>query len=655
MTMTTVERDDAPPRRVADNVRASTKVAPVVPAASGGHARYNGGAPSISTGTASVIGVSTATASTVTASSSASVDSGASGSCALASAEEHHEDFGEGLEVGVSAESSWTDSAELLSETSLQLEALQLEASQSISNAQHRELRKMRSYSSSDLPPLRSNDWSGSGARSGSVSRMPSGSGSGAPGGGMKRSGSLSSVNHPPRHPPRRAAADSRVAAPKKVGYVAMAKLGYQELVKAIIRPPRANSYKEALLGPEVFSYCGRTFTRRNFYIVNKRGQKLCCSHWIDATRSASNEKVPVVVYMHGNSSARLEVVPHLSYLLSLGLTVFSFDFAGSGKSDGEYVSLGYYERDDLASVVKYLRSRKTTSSIALWGRSMGAATALMHAHRDPSIACMVCDSAFTDLARLAQEMVERGKEKGVNVPPFIVSIALRMIRSSVKKQADFDIRELTPIAHAEKCFVPALFVHGRSDQFIRKAHSENLHERYGGDKSLVIVNGDHNTPRPRSMFDAAGRFLQACLQIPPEWSLPPPPASKDLRCPPWNYAGALDGIDHEAVMGRLEVGNAAKEDEKKVFCEVHGATEASGSRAQDEGPNRPEEEIEVQLETGMTIERQEVIETSLLKMMGQQEGNREGSASRAQRARPPSPMSPSRLREQTSRCEGPR
>ena len=91
--MTTVERDDAPPRRVADNVRASTKVAPVVPAASGGHARYNGGAPSISTGTASVIGVSTATASTVTASSSASVDSGASGSCALASAEEHHEDF----------------------------------------------------------------------------------------------------------------------------------------------------------------------------------------------------------------------------------------------------------------------------------------------------------------------------------------------------------------------------------------------------------------------------------------------------------------------------------------------------------------------------------------------------------------------------------
>jgi len=33
-----------------------------------------------------------------------------------------------------------------------------------------------------------------------------------------------------------------------------------------------------------------------------------------------------------------------------------------------------------------------------MWGRSMGAATALLHANRDPSIAGMVLDSAFADL-----------------------------------------------------------------------------------------------------------------------------------------------------------------------------------------------------------------------------------------------------------------
>ena len=34
--------------------------------------------------------------------------------------------------------------------------------------------------------------------------------------------------------------------------------------------------------------------------------------------------------------------------------------------------------------------------------RSMGAATALLHAHRDPSIAALVLDSPFTDLRVLA-------------------------------------------------------------------------------------------------------------------------------------------------------------------------------------------------------------------------------------------------------------
>lgn len=41
----------------------------------------------------------------------------------------------------------------------------------------------------------------------------------------------------------------------------------------------------------------------------------------------------------------------------------------------------------------------------------MGAATALLHGDRDPSIAALVLDSAFADLTQLAEEMVERGRE----------------------------------------------------------------------------------------------------------------------------------------------------------------------------------------------------------------------------------------------------
>ena len=42
----------------------------------------------------------------------------------------------------------------------------------------------------------------------------------------------------------------------------------------------------------------------------------------------------------------------------------------------------------------------------------MGAATALLHTHRDPSIAAMVLDSPFADLRQLAVELVEMGKAR---------------------------------------------------------------------------------------------------------------------------------------------------------------------------------------------------------------------------------------------------
>lgn len=51
---------------------------------------------------------------------------------------------------------------------------------------------------------------------------------------------------------------------------------------------------------------------------------------------------------MHGNSSSRLEGLSVLSLALTLGATLFAFDFAGSGQSDGDYVSLGVFEKEDL-------------------------------------------------------------------------------------------------------------------------------------------------------------------------------------------------------------------------------------------------------------------------------------------------------------------
>ncbi len=62
----------------------------------------------------------------------------------------------------------------------------------------------------------------------------------------------------------------------------------------------------------------------------------------------------------------------------------------GSGLSDGNWVTLGAHEVEDLETVVSHLRKVYPESAIGLWGRSMGAVTALMYSQRDPSIAGVV-------------------------------------------------------------------------------------------------------------------------------------------------------------------------------------------------------------------------------------------------------------------------
>ncbi len=40
----------------------------------------------------------------------------------------------------------------------------------------------------------------------------------------------------------------------------------------------------------------------------------------------------------------------------SEGISFLNFDFGGCGISEGEYVSLGWHEKEDLLSIIKHVR-----------------------------------------------------------------------------------------------------------------------------------------------------------------------------------------------------------------------------------------------------------------------------------------------------------
>lgn len=273
-----------------------------------------------------------------------------------------------------------------------------------------------------------------------------------------------------------------------------------------VIRPPRAR-YGIESLGPSEFTVFGTEVHRKDLKLKNPRGLWLACSLFEPITRRKNRLKPPVVVYLHGNASSRAEAVAVMPTLLARGVALFCFDFAGCGRSDGEYISLGWHEREDLAAVVEYLRNEDRFSAIGLWGRSMGAVTALLHADRDPSIGAMCVDSPFSSLRELIMELAQ-SEHVMVKVPTWLLSAVMMVVRMRIRVLAGFDTEDLAPINHVQSSFIPSLFVSAREDTFILPHHTKTLFDAYAGDKELEIIEGDHNSERPLDALERAADFF---------------------------------------------------------------------------------------------------------------------------------------------------
>ena len=150
---------------------------------------------------------------------------------------------------------------------------------------------------------------------------------------------------------------------------------------------------------------------------------------------------------------------------------------------------------------------------VGIWGRSMGAVTALLYANRDPSIAGIVLDSPFSSLTALMSELVDDFFSASyVAAPRAATRLALGWMRSSIKARAGFDIHDLDVLRTVESTHCPALFAHGADDDFIRPAHSRALRDAYAGEKEFFVFDGDHNSPRPTPFFDATLVFFTRAM-----------------------------------------------------------------------------------------------------------------------------------------------
>jgi len=281
-------------------------------------------------------------------------------------------------------------------------------------------------------------------------------------------------------------------------------KITYESLWKAIIRPPR-DYYREDDLGAKIFDFSGLSYIRKDFEIVDFRGKILKISFIEPELKDRPFDIMPCVIYVHANASSRVEGINIKRYLLKNYINICIFDFEGSGYSEGEYISLGYHEKNQLRNVVDFVEKYPGVGDIGLWGRSMGAATTLIYASMDKRIKAIVVDSPFSDFRKVAKETVLNQ----IHVPGFLVEGAISIIGKSVFKKNGMKINDIKAIDAVKKCKIPVIFIHARDDEIVKFQHSLDLFNNYSGnEKELKEVAGGHNGRRTPAILESVGKFF---------------------------------------------------------------------------------------------------------------------------------------------------
>ena len=277
--------------------------------------------------------------------------------------------------------------------------------------------------------------------------------------------------------------------------------------VEAVARPPRCVYDKSSMPMDLNINGCEEKFIRYPFRLPNNRGNILVGSLYASQNvidNCIDDAEKSCVIYLHGNAGCQVEGTFLLSFMLPIGISIVCFDFNGCGKSEGDYITLGYMEKDDVYSVMTYMRVHFNINSYVIWGRSMGAACSLYCLENPFQIKCVVADSPFSSLPRLSKELAPT-----IGVPSCLASLVSPLLRGRINEQCGFDINECYPIECVKESDVPIVIIHATNDSFISDDHSRDIFSAYKcKNKSLYLVPGKHNSNRPKQIMAQVFQFV---------------------------------------------------------------------------------------------------------------------------------------------------
>lgn len=191
----------------------------------------------------------------------------------------------------------------------------------------------------------------------------------------------------------------------------------------------------------------------------------------------------PTVVIVHGFGSNKSRMLPFAAVLHD-NYNLVLFDQRNHGQSGGTETTLGVYERSDLEAVVDWLRATKHPSAVAVFGSSMGSATALGAIADGMAVNAVVLDSAPASLAAAAQHRVEN-MGYPLSLPVSWAILLGTLFRTGVDVTVADPALSIRGLGH-----LPVLILQGGTDTAIDADSAEQLAAagtRYGAEVEVQV------------------------------------------------------------------------------------------------------------------------------------------------------------------------
>ena len=183
----------------------------------------------------------------------------------------------------------------------------------------------------------------------------------------------------------------------------------------------------------------------------------------------------PTIIFVHGIGSKRSgdNATKLATRMVDKGFNILMFDLRGHGSSEGDKVSGGYYEQEDVLGAYDYLVGRGVNlASVGVLGFSMGAGTSALAAAQESGIRALVADSTYAN----ASDLIAQETARKTIFPEWLVPIFLPGVRVAADLFFGIELDTLAPEKAVAKLGYPILVIHGTADERIPVEHGIRVH-----------------------------------------------------------------------------------------------------------------------------------------------------------------------------------